>query len=374
MNSTHKVEVVPVALIKHPNADTLSVVNVFGGYTCVVRTEDWADKKIGAYIPPDSLVDTSLPMFQFLSDRANAESLHRVKAKKLRGIVSFGMLVPAPEGSAIGDDVAELLKVQHYEPRIATENRVDKLHTGGEAGPPPKTAFVKFDVDSFRRYHNVLDIGETVWVTEKIHGASARYTFCDGQMYCGSRNEWKRELPCYDHITMDWLRSRILKDDGTPNEEECARRFERLHNTPKARNMWWRVLDVTPSIEAFCRSNPGFVLYGEVYGQVMDLRYGHTPDNPLAFAAFDIAEPNGEFLDPQAARQWFPEPWVPVLNPAMLYTFDKIVAESDGPSCVKGAAHYREGCVVKPIKERWDVIVGRVCLKCVGSTYLEKSK
>ena len=36
--STHRVEIVPVNLEPHPNADTLSIVRVFDGYTCVVRT------------------------------------------------------------------------------------------------------------------------------------------------------------------------------------------------------------------------------------------------------------------------------------------------------------------------------------------------
>ena len=45
----------------HPNADILSIVKVFG-YTCVVRTQDWKDRSVGAYIPPDSAVpDTGLP-------------------------------------------------------------------------------------------------------------------------------------------------------------------------------------------------------------------------------------------------------------------------------------------------------------------------
>lgn len=32
----------------------------------------------------------------------------------------------------------------------------------------------------------------------------------------------------------------------------------------------------------------------------------------------------------------------------------------------------REGCVVRPLHERWNEEVGRVCLKIVGDGYLEK--
>jgi hypothetical protein len=49
--STHRVEIVPVNLEPHPNADTLSIVRVFDGYTCVVRTADWEGVPFAAYIP-----------------------------------------------------------------------------------------------------------------------------------------------------------------------------------------------------------------------------------------------------------------------------------------------------------------------------------
>ncbi|MGH9759840.1 MAG: hypothetical protein ACREAC_03250 [Blastocatellia bacterium] len=83
--STHKVEVVPVVLERHPNADTLSVVKVFGGYTVCVRTVDFKDGDLGAYIPPDSVVDSSRPEFAFLAGH------ERIKVKRLRGIVSMGL-------------------------------------------------------------------------------------------------------------------------------------------------------------------------------------------------------------------------------------------------------------------------------------------
>ena len=83
MKSTHLVEVVPIRLEPHPNADSLSVVRVFDGYTCCVRTADWVGKTKGAYIPPDSVVDSSRAEFAFLAGH------ERIKVKKLRGIVSM---------------------------------------------------------------------------------------------------------------------------------------------------------------------------------------------------------------------------------------------------------------------------------------------
>src|SRR4051812_4222851 len=141
VKSTHKVEVVPVRLEKHPNADRLSVVRVFGYQVCT-PTAEWLDRpaidaegaRLGAYVPPDSLVPVSRPEFAFLADKARQDGMARIKAQKLRGVVSFGLLVAAPAGARVGDDVAGLLGVEHYEPPLAGESgRKEPLFASGEA-------------------------------------------------------------------------------------------------------------------------------------------------------------------------------------------------------------------------------------------------
>ncbi len=372
-NSTHQVEIVPIELTKHPNADSLSIVRVFGGYTCIVRTQDWQGVALGAYLPPDSVVDTNRKEFDFLMPKAKADGTHRVKAMKLRGVVSFGLMIPAPEGSVLGQDVAQQLGVTHYEPPMPGEQRAaNGLILGGEVAKAPSLNSPKYDLDAFRKYHHLLIPGEKVWITEKIHGANARYVYQDGVMHCGSRTEWKKEFPTYDHITMNWLRERVLnKDTNIPDEERCQQIFDRLHSPTKSRNMWWTALSHEPEIEKWCRDNPGKILYGEVYGNVQTLKYGHTQDKPVSIAVFDILD-DGRWLNAQEARDAAPDvPWVPFLG-VHDYSFDLVVNLSDGQSLI--AQHYREGCVVKPIVERTDIHLGRLCLKCVGATYLEKDK
>ena len=381
-NSTHEVTIVPIELESHPNADTLSFVNVFGGYTCVVRTQDWQDVKLGAYIPPDSLVDTSRPEFLFLAAKARSDGLHRVKAMKLRGIVSFGLMIPAPEGAELGQDVASQLNVTHYEPPMPGEQRASNgLVTGGEVASPPDIFSPKYDLDAFRKYHTLLIPGEKVWITEKIHGCNARYVYRDGKMHCGSRTEWKKEFPDYSHVTMDWLRERVFKKvDGNDesavkivDEDRCKAIYDKLHSQVASRNLWWNALSQEPEIEKWCRDHPDKVLYGEVFGNVQNLKYGHDQTKTLSIATFDILD-GMRWLNAQEARDAAPNvPWVPYIG-TYDYEFDVVVAFSDGGSLWPGAQHYREGCVVKPIIERNDAHIGRICLKCVGSTYLEKDK
>lgn len=322
-DSTHRVDVVPVVLETHPNADSLSIVRVYG-YTVAVRTADWQGVDRGAYIPPDSVVPET-EAFAFLDGH------RRIRVKRLRGVMSMGLLVPAPAGCAIGDDVAELLGVTHYEPPVRASG------TGGEAiaGPSGVVAY-KYDIEAWRRYGAALVEGEPVIVSEKLHGANARfcYSAAADAMYCGSRTEWKRE------------------DAG---------------------NLWWRVLTATPSIAQWCQSHPDDVLYGEAFGAVQDLRYGHA-SGAVSFAAFDILR-RGEWLDADSClaelAQWG-VPQAPVLFRGP-YDAALIEALADGPSAVPGADHVREGVVVKPERERRDDACGRVALKIVSNLYLERA-
>jgi len=335
MLSTHKVEVVQVFPRTHPNADKLEVCDVFGGYPCVVGKWQFSDGELAAYLPPDSVVDLTRPEFAFLAK--GTKTKHRVKCVKLRGVASFGLLMPAPDGSQVGDDVAAYYGVEHYEPPMKNAcTGGENACTGGEAESAPGllSQLPKYDIDSLRRYVGVFEVGEPVFLSEKLHGASARYSWMDGRLWVGSRSEWKR----YDE-----------------------------------HNLWWKVAECTPSIKAFCEAHPGFVLFGECYGQVQDLTYG-TKKGEVRFAAFDVLTDRGAFLNAWDGRKLCEEfgvPCVPFIC-EMPFDFDAVCQLSDGPSLIEGANHCREGCVVKPLVERFHQAVGRAQLKVVGSQYLSR--
>ena len=319
MKSTHLVEVVPIWLEPHPNADSLSIVRVFDGYTCCVRTVDWEGKSKGAYIPPDSVVDSSRPEFAFLSGH------ERIKVKKLRGIVSMGLLMPVSDDVELGTDLAEALGVTHYDPPLPASS-------GGEAAQAPVGYRPNYDVDTLRRYAHVFEAGELIWVTEKIHGASARYCWVGDEMHAGSRTEWKRE---------------------------------------SKNNLWWQVIERYPELTEFCRANPEITVYGEVYGNVQDLKYG-AKAGEVCFSAFDLLR-GSEWINPAEARQIGASlPWVPLLSEGVSFDLETILTLAEGESLMTGANHIREGIVVKPVIERTHPEVGRVCLKVVSNAYLER--
>lgn len=315
--STHKVEVVPIYLETHPNADTLSIVRVWG-YTCVVRTEDFRGASIAAYLPPDSVVPPT-PLFAFLGDK------RRIRVRKFRGVVSQGLLIQAPEGSKAGDDVAQLLGITRYEPPL-------DLRSSGEVESPPPLTVPEYDVEDWHRYGHFFRDGEEVVALEKIHGANGRFVFVEGRFWVGSRKEWKKEDP---------------------------------------RTPWWHALSGSPWLDTFCRTHPGLVVFGEAYGKVQELRYGIP--NEVRVAVFDLWD-GARFLPYDEARGLGKDlEWVPELYRGP-YDAKLLKELSNGPSKIPTAKHPREGIVVRPIAERGELEIGRVQLKIVSDEYMEKAK
>jgi RNA ligase (TIGR02306 family) len=330
--STHRIEVIPVVLEKHPNADSLSIVSIPNtGYKVVVKTQDWVDKQIGIYIEPDYLVPSNRDEFKFLeqfSKTIENQGItgYRIKCKRLRGVMSMGLLIPAVEGAKVGDNVMEQLGIIRYDPPIP-------MSTKGECVKPPAGIRPCYDVESAYKFKSLFTIGEEVVATEKVHGANARYCWHDGQMYCGSRTEWKKE------------------SEG---------------------NIWWNALKNVP-IEAFCKEHPELTLYGEVYGQVQDLTYG-VIKNKIMFIAFDLMK-DGSWIDCDEARELGKNlPWAPVIYRGAWS--EEIFNLADGHSEVaawNGVKQIREGIVIKPVKERSNIEIGRTQLKIVSNDYLTRS-
>lgn len=338
MLSTHRVEVTRVALHPHPNAELLSIATLAAlpGYQVVVRTADWHDGQLGAYIPPDSLVPVARPEFSFLATRTKpGETQYRIRVVKLRGTYSQGLLIAAPGGANEGDDVAAQLGVEHYDPPEPGGPTRGATRADPFGGRVPI-----YDVDSFRRYGlDAFTPGELVVVTEKLHGTNARYTFYEEEVWCGSHKQWK--IPTGD----------------------C---------------LWWEVLQRYPGITHLCRSYPGAVVYGEIYGLQKNMRYGLTGGIPPAFAGFDVLL-DGRWLDAIETPGFlaaFRIPSVPILT-VLPFHFRTLLDYAEGESAVgtAPAGHLREGIVVKPWRrERWVPSCGRVNLKIVANRFLEQTR
>jgi RNA ligase (TIGR02306 family) len=321
MSEFHVVVVEVGKFAKHPNADTLSITQVMDAYPCIFRTGEFQEGDKAVYVPVDALVPTTDPRFAFLGD-TSGKTFAKIKAKKLRGIFSMGLLVKADPDMEVGTNVQERMGIRKWEPEL------DKFTTNGECEKDPGYLPVYTDIEGLRKYRNLLDAFEPVVLMEKIHGANARFCYRDDRLWCGSHKQIKREDP------------NIL---------------------------WWKAANRANLKEVLARK-PNLVFYGEVYGQVQDLKYGEQLD--VRF--FDIFDPaQGKYLDWPDLKATLEElglKLAPVLYEGP-WQQDLMDSLSNGKTTLN-ADHCREGFVVRPIKERWNDHVGRVIFKMVGQDYL----
>lgn len=330
--STHRVNIIEIAEVRpHFNAERLEIVPI-GGWQAVVKKGQFRPGDRAVYVEPDYTVPTERPEFSFLAKKGRDR--HRLKAVRLRGVLSYGLLIPLPDHLAhlgVGRDVMADLGIERYEPPV-TNAGADDL----PADQWPSTYSSKFDVENLQNYPDVLRLDEPVIVTEKIHGANARYLWNDGIFYMGSRTRW-------------------LKPDGN--------------------HIWRRAADATPTIRQFCENHTGCVLYGEVYGSVQSLKYGAAPGE-VRFRAFALLDRGNwwglqplyvafSLMHVPAAPLLYQGPW----NPAMVLP----LAEQDSDIAGAPAGHMREGIVIVPYPERRDDAIGRVALKHISARYWESA-
>lgn len=342
------------AFTPHPNADTLDITKVFD-YQVITKRGAFKEGDLAVYIPIDSTVpDTEewywlFPCHQDGSKRFPCgqvpEKYRVIDAKKIRGIFSQGCLMPLPSGGdprgwVEGMEVAVTFGITKYEPPVP-------MTTGGECEAPPKGWVIPVytDIEGLRRYPHILQEGEEVVITEKIHGANGRFVHDGERLWVGSHTQIKKQ---------------------------------------DALNLWWQVASSYDLATQLARV-PDRVFFGEVYGQVQDLKYGVK--SGVKFRVFDVFNTKTmRYLDHDHAvvcaevcgLEWVPTlyrgPWHAGLNDLCegMTTVTDVVA--GGLAELHTADHVREGFVVKPTKERWHEEIGRVILKRHGEGYLLRKK
>lgn len=240
--STFTCEVVEANISPHPNADAIDLCNV-GLFQSIVRKDLLKTGDLCIYIPEAALCPDSVMKYAFCWDevknrgKLSGANNNRVKAVKLRGVLSQGLIVPlssgvrafynlADEECVIGNDLQEKLGVEKYVPKIPDSffgPNQPKI-AGAYHGYTPS-----FDVENLKKYKNSFVEGELVRITEKIHGTCCvigaftqeaidrfgfdRENLYSGCLYVGTKSLTKRGI-VYNPNDDSYIYSKVPKDMG----------------------------------------------------------------------------------------------------------------------------------------------------------------
>ncbi|MFD7709039.1 RNA ligase (ATP) [Streptomyces sp. NPDC059785] len=347
--STLRVTAEVLTVHEHPNADALELAQV-GLYRAVVAKGAYRTGDVAVYIPEQSVLPAGLVEELGLTGRLAGSRSDRVKAVRLRGELSQGIVcrpraladVDLARAAADGTDFAEPLGIVKWVPPIPPT-------MSGDVEPAPGL-LPWVDIENVQRYPDVFAPGEPVVLTEKLHGSACLLTCLadEGRVQVSSKGFGAKSLALTeDPRNLYW---RAVRGHGV--ERVAARLAERLG----ARRIG---------------------IFAEVYGAgVQDLGYGADGRrDTLGYAVFDVsAEIDGQirWLDPAALLDG-ELPLVPRLYEGP-YDIGRVLEHASGPETVSGRAlHLREGVVIRPATERWSPVTGgRAIAKAVSPAYLTR--
>lgn len=368
-----------VTVRPHPNADRLELARV-GLFDAVVGKDSFKTGDVVFYIPEQAVLPEDLISTLNLDGKLAGPQKNRVKAVKLRGALSQGIVAKldildvAPDEPHYDGVLTALMDAQHgvesdydFAPALGVEKWEPEIpaHMSGQVESAARM-LSWVDIENIKRYPDIFSEGESVWVTEKIHGTCLLATVA-------LVNE--NDTYAIQGVTVS---SKGLAE-------------KHLALTEDENNLYWRAVNAYPVRELALEIAGHFSelsvesvgIYGEVYGSgVQDLSYGVKGNTGKpGFAVFDarVKLTNGTDF-------WVNSgvvhgegvlttdiPKVPTLFVGP-YNIEEIAKIASGKEQVSGTeANLREGVVIRPVEEgRSEVVSGRKIAKFVTEEYLTR--
>jgi tRNA-binding EMAP/Myf-like protein len=151
-------------IIKHPNADKLSLITL-KGWNVIVGLDQYKIGDLVAYCPPDSIIPNNLIEKYDLEYLKKNGKVGRIK---LRGYLSEGLVLDLPDGNwKEGDNLANILNITKWQPPEAPAMRGARKVSQKKINPN----FVRYtDIENFKNFNDIFTEDDVVIITEKIHG------------------------------------------------------------------------------------------------------------------------------------------------------------------------------------------------------------
>lgn len=372
--STHRVEVVKIdAVEKHPNADRLELAKI-GGWQVVTGKGNFQAGNLALYIPVDSVLPNSLELRLFPPGSKITLKKGRIRSIKIRGQMSQGMIIPLtdveqelaatwdgkskPPKYEVGADLAGVLNITKYEPPEVSEPQTMRTKKASKNQINPH--FKKYtDIENIKWYTDIFQEGEMVYISEKLHGTSARYGYVP--------RHYEGFLAPVKTAVMNFLAKWGL---AKSHQFVYGSRNCQLHT---GSNKSWYSEDVYTKIlnqeDIRAKLQPGECVYGEIVGHNIQTNYSYgCKEGEHLFFVYDVMV-DGKWLDFPAFERWCGRrgfTMVPKLHVGP-WSHEVHMKHRDGESTV-GGQKVREGVVIKPVVDQ-DSICGRKVLKSISDAY-----
>lgn len=387
------VKEIKIPVVDHPNADTLSLVQI-DGYICLHKKDNGQHTlSVGdyvVYIPEGYTVPAwilkKINLWDDNEDKGMLSGPNKniVKAKKLRGIFSQGLLLPVinktivlENGSKISvkadQNVAELLGITKYEPPVPKALNGDVCYL--------KEYTKKYDFENLQSRPSLFDKDEPVYANEKGHGTC----FCigyiknlnhpeliQGNIYSSSKGinakgnvfknqrmmkpKWTKYIPIFkSYFVKKYSKYQII-------DSPCLYQTMLRTLVDKGLDKWLHALSDMYQTDTV-------YVYGEIYGKgIQDLTYG--ADAPQVMF-FDISI-GGRYLNYNELTDAIEMQSLVKLAPVLYegpFDIDLLTKVRDGKTII-GGDNIREGIVVRSTVESPHHKYGRKIAKMVSPDYL----
>jgi hypothetical protein len=324
--STFAVKVETISDVqKHPNADLLEKIRINGWWVIVPKGKYKVNDPI-IYFPPNSLVPRewtdkweitkycgTLP-----SGHVMADTHVRIMAANIRAEPSFGFAIHIEAGDKVGDDKTKYYNAYNYE----TAGYDSNVYIVNQYG-----TFTNYTgIENYRNYPGAFSGGETIYITEKIHGTNFRAGYVKNpkgkfEFVAGSHTT---QLKIVREFSVKFKKKTLFKyHTNIFNNCWKSKIINSLYNNVPYFNTIFNIAE-TPYVDLYLlpildsrvkdllynlrNNNRGFaesisqghggsggddiVLYGEIYGNgVQDMNYGCTAKE---YKFFDITI-NGKY-------------------------------------------------------------------------------
>jgi len=363
--SEFKVPLTFVQTVKnHPNADRLDIVKIYD-WEVVTQRGRYKPHDFVLYIPVDSILPRELEDKLFPPDSKIKLNNHRIRSIKLRGQISQGMIVDPHEllddrtlaGYSIEADLSEKLGIKKYEP----EEKSLPAHM--QMKSPKKNAnhsFRKYvDIENAKNYLRIFIDGEEVYISEKLHGTSARFG--------------------YFPTEVNTLRKRVLKFFGQLPEYEFCWGSRNVQIQMKGKHEGFYDIDLYTKIsnqyDLKQHIPKGFGVYGEIVGDGVQKGYTYgCGRKEHKFYVYDVwNHKEGRWLNYEEFDNAVNSMGLEKVPKLYVGPYSKEIVDKlrTGDSEVTSKQKVREGIVVKPVVEEISSI-GRKILKFINDDYYLK--